>query len=363
VAARPASFGGVGVSMRGFGFSEHGGWERAEFVHIPEPSVRAGEVRVRLRAAAFNRLDLFTLQGIPGVTVERPHVLGSDGAGIVDTVAPDVESLAVGARVVMNPGLWDGTCPACRAGHEELCPQYRIVGEHTQGTATQYVTVPARNLYPLPAERSFEESAAMALVFQTAWRALVTVGEIAPESRVAIVGAGGGVVPAAVQVARDRGATVTVAARSRAKADRLRPLGVSETVEFNDTDRPLDRELWAASGKRGFDVILDSVGAPTLPRSIRALARGGRAVVIGATAGPNATLDLRTLFWRQASVRGSTMANAAEFGAMFDAWQHGRLRSVIDSTWRWEEAPQALARFQAPDLLGKIVLEIPDALS
>ncbi|MHB1435256.1 MAG: zinc-binding dehydrogenase [Thermoplasmata archaeon] len=345
--------------MKGFGFAEHGGLERVGFVEIADPVPGPGEVRVRLKAAAFNRLDLFTLQGIPGVPIERPHVLGSDGAGIVDSVGPGVDASIVGDRVVINPGLWDGSCPACRRGHEEACPQYRIVGEHTQGTATRWVTVPRRNLHALPDDRSFEEGAAAPLVFQTAWRALATVGEVGPDCRVAIVGAGGGVVPAAVQVARHLGATVTVAARSRAKADRLRPFGATETVEFSE-EHPLDRELWAASGKRGYDVIFDSVGAPTLPRSVRALARGGRVVVIGATAGPMVSLDLRILFWRQASVRGSTMASASEFEAMYDAWRRGALRSVIDSRWSWAEAPAALARFHSPELLGKIVLTLPE---
>ncbi len=345
--------------MKGFGFTEHGEPDRLGFVEIAEPVPGPGEVRVRLKAAAFNRLDLFTLQGIPGVPVERPHVLGSDGAGVVDAVGSGVETSLMGGRVVINPGLWDGSCPACQRGHEEACPQYRIVGEHTQGTATRWVTLPRRNVHPLPDDRGFDEAAAAPLVFQTAWRALATVGEVGPDCRVAIVGAGGGVVPAAVQVAHHLGATVTVAARSRAKADRLRPFGACETVEFNEA-HPLDRELWAASGKRGYDVIFDSVGAPTLPRSVRALSRGGRAVVIGATAGPIVSLDVRTLFWRQASIRGSTMANASEFEAMYGAWRRGALRSVIDSRWRWEEASRAWARFDAPDLLGKIVLTLPE---
>ncbi len=348
--------------MKGFGFVDHGGQERVGFVEIAAPVPEAGEVRVEIRAAAFNRLDLFTLQGIPGVPIERPHVLGSDGAGIVDAVGPGVEPSIVGERVVINPGLWDGSCPACRQGHEERCPQYRILGEHTQGTATRWVTVPRRNVHGLPQDRSFEEGAAAPLVFQTVWRALATVGEVGPGCRVAIIGAGGGVVPAAVQVARHLGATVTVAARSLAKADRLRPFGATETIEFSE-ERPLDRELWSASGKRGFDVIFDSVGAPTLPRSIRALARGGRVVVIGATAGPMVALDVRTLFWRQASVRGSTMANASEFRAMYDAWCAGTLRSVIDSRWSWEEAPAALGRFGSPDLFGKIVLTLPEGMA
>ncbi len=344
--------------MRGFGFQEHGGWDRLGTVEVPEPVPGPGEVRVRIRAAAFNRLDLFTLAGIPGVTIERPHVLGSDGAGVVDRRGDGVDDLSDGEAVVINPGLWDGVCLACRAGNEALCPAYRIVGEHTQGTATEFVVVPRRNLQPKPASLSFVEAAAAPLVFQTAWRALRTVGEVRPGARVAVIGAGGGVVPAAVQVATLLGGEVTVAARDEAKAERLRRFGARTIVPIRD-DPPLDRALWAASDKRGYDVIFDSVGAPTLPRSIRALARRGRAVVIGATAGPLASIDLRTIFWRQASIRGSTMAGAREYQEMYEHLAGGRLTPVVDSEFPLADAAAALRRFESPDLFGKVVVTVP----
>ncbi len=344
--------------MRGFGFAEHGGLDRLAYVEIPEPVPGPGEIRVRIRAAAFNHLDRFTLAGIPGVPIERPHVLGSDGSGVVERLGGGVAGVSVGQRVLLNPGLWDGVCDACRRGEEALCRDYRIVGEHTQGTATEFVVVPARNVHPIPETLSFAEAAAVALVFQTAWRALTTIGGVVTGQRVAIVGAGGGVPTAAVQVAKLLGAQVAVVARSDAKAPATRALGADAFLTI-DAEHPLDRVLWQWSEKQGVDVIFDSVGAPTIGRSLRATARAGRVVVIGATAGPTAEIDLRTLFWRQASIRGSTMAGAAEFREVLARILDGRLHAVIDRVFSWEHAADALARFDAPDLFGKIVLTVP----
>lgn len=344
--------------MRGFGFSEHGGYDRLGYVEIPEPVPGPEEVRIRVRAAAFNHLDRFTLEGIPGVPVERPHVLGSDGSGTVDRLGEGVSGLAPGTRVLINPGLWDGTCDACRAGQEALCRNYRIVGEHTQGTAAEFVLVPRRNVHPLPERFSFEDGAAVPLVFETAWRALKTVGEVGRGDRVAIVGAGGGVPTAAVQVAKLLGARVVVVSRSAEKAERTRALGADETLSF-DADHPLDRVLWQWSEKKGVDVILDSVGTPTVARSVRALARAGRLVVIGATAGPTVEFDIRTLFWRQASIRGSTMAGPREFEAVLGHLAEGRLKPVVDSVTPFDRATDAFRRFDAPDLFGKVVVSVP----
>lgn len=342
--------------MRGLGFRTHGGPEVVELVEVPDPSPGPGEIRIRVRAAGFNRLDLFTRDGIPGVPVPLPHILGSDGAGTVDLLGEGVDGPPPGTEVLLNPGLWDGTCAACRNGLECLCRNFRIVGEHTQGTAAPWVVVPARNVHLKPSRLSFEEAAAAPLVFQTAYRALRTVGELRPGERCAIIGAGGGVATSAVQVARHLGARVVVATRSAEKAERVAQTGV-ETLVFGP-DRPLEKALWGWSDKEGVDLIFDSVGAPTVPRSVKALARGGRVVVIGATGGPLVEIDLRTLFWRQASVRGSTMATAAEFAAVLELLDTGRLTPVVDRIVPWNEAPKALDRMGAPDLFGKVVLQV-----
>ncbi|MFI5415067.1 MAG: zinc-binding dehydrogenase, partial [Candidatus Lutacidiplasmatales archaeon] len=309
-------------------------------------------------AAAFNRLDRHVLSGIPGVPVERPHVLGSDAAGVVDAVGGGVEGLRPRDRVLVNPGLWDGTCESCLAHQESMCRSYRIVGEHTQGSATEFVVVPRRNVHPIPDGWSFAQAAAVPLVFQTAWRAIRTIGETRPGSTVAIIGAGGGVASAAVQVAKSLGATVAVTTRSDAKAAAARSLGADAVLQIGP-DRPLDRVLWEWSGKRGVDVIFDSVGRETVARSVKALARGGRVVVIGATTGPLVEVDLRTLFWRQGSIRGSTMGSAREFEEVLQELAAGRLHPVIDREYDFEQGPEAFARLDAPDLFGKVVLRGP----
>lgn len=344
--------------MRGFGFTEHGGYDRLGFVEIPEPEPGPAEVRIRVRAAAFNRVDRFTLEGIPGVPIERPHVLGSDASGTVDRVGAEVPGLAAGAKVLLNPGFWDGTCEACRVGREALCRNYRILGEHTQGTATAFVVVPGRNVHPLPERLSFTDGAAVPLVFMTAWRALKTVAEVVPGERVAIIGAGGGAPTAAVQVAKLLGARVVVASRSLNKAERARALGADDCVTFDEA-HPLDRVLWQWSEKKGVDVVFDSVGAPTFARSLRALARSGRLVVIGGTGGYNVEIDISTIFWRQASVRGSTMAGPREFSEVLGHLAAGRLKPVVDSIHPLDEGAEAFRRFDAPDLFGKIVLSLP----
>ncbi|MCI4368295.1 MAG: zinc-binding dehydrogenase [Thermoplasmata archaeon] len=344
--------------MNGFGFSRHGGASELGFFEVPEPEPGPGEVRIAIRAASFNRLDRFVLQGIPGVPVGLPHVLGSDGAGVVDRLGSGVEGLSLGDSVLFNPGLWDASCEACRAGQEALCRSFRIVGEHTQGSAAPFVTVPSRNVHAMPSGWSYGEAASVPLVFQTAWRALRTVGALQAGESVAIVGSGGAVNPAAIQVAKASGARVVVVARNLDKAERCRAMGADDVLAFDD-GRPLDRVLWEWSGKRGVDVIFDSVGAPTVGRSVRALARGGRVVVIGATQGPEVTIDLRTLFWRQASVRGSTMANRSEFDAVLAELSAGRLKPVVDSTYPFAKGVDAFARAGSPAVFGKVVLSVP----
>lgn len=341
--------------MIGFGFAEHGGPERLGPVEIPDPRPGPGELRIELRASAFNRLDRFVLEGMPGVRVERPHVLGSDGAGLVAELGSGVEGFRVGEPVLLNPGIWDTTCEACRRGDEALCRNLRILGEHTQGTMTGSVVLPARNVHPKPAELGFAEAAALPLAYQTAWRALRTVGGLRPGERVAIIGAGGAVAPAALQVARAAGAIVSVLSRSSRKLEKASGLGADHVLALSP-DTPLDAQLWAASEKRGFDVIFDSVGGSTVPRTLRGLARGGRLVIIGASTGPMAEIDLRTLFWRQASIRGSTMAGRAEFSAMLASVSRGELRPVIDSTFELARAREAYDRFAGDEAFGKVVV-------
>jgi NADPH:quinone reductase-like Zn-dependent oxidoreductase len=341
--------------VKGLGFSAHGGLDRVGWVDVAAPEPGPGEVRVRVEAAAFNRLDRFVLEGIPGVPVELPHVLGSDASGKVEAVGAGVTDLATGAEVLVNPGLWDGTCEYCLKGQESLCRNFRILGEHTQGSATEFIVAPRRNLHPKPLGWSWAQAAAAPLVFQTAWRALRTVAGLEPGETVAIIGAGGAVAPAAIQVARQLGGRVVVVGRNAAKVERAVALGAEAGLVVS-AEKSHDRLLWDWSKKRGIDVIFDSVGGETVPRSLRALARGGRLVIIGATEGPDVELDLRTLFWRQASLQGSTMASRAEFDEVYAELAQGHLTPVVDSEWHWPEGVQAFHRLGSPEVFGKVVL-------
>lgn len=345
--------------MRGLGFSAHGGTDQVGWVDRPVPEPGPGEVRVRVRAAAFNRLDRFVVEGIPGVPIELPHILGSDASGVVDRVGEGVTGVVPGAEVLVNPGLWDGTCEYCRVGQESLCRNYRILGEHTQGSATDFIVVPERNLHAKPPVWTWAQAAAAPLVFETAWRALRTVGQLQPGETVAVIGAGGAVAPAAVQVAHLLGGRVVVVGRIPEKVDRAVALGAEAGLVIT-AEKSHDRLLWEWSNKRGIDLIFDSVGTATVSRSIRALARGGRLVVIGASQGPQVELDLRTLFWRQASIRGSTMASRAEFDAVYRELVRGHLVPIVDSEWAWDQGVDAFRRLGAPDVFGKVVLHTAD---
>ncbi|MDE1822507.1 MAG: zinc-binding dehydrogenase [Euryarchaeota archaeon] len=344
--------------MRGLGFREHGGLDRVELLDLPEPTAGPGQVKVRMRSASFNRLDLFTLEGMPGVTVPLPHILGGDGAGVVESVGEGVEGWRVGANVIVDPSLSDGTCEACRAGLEPFCRNYQILGEHRDGTAAEFCVVPAENLQPLPPSLDFVQGGCVSLVFMTAYRALLTTGGLQPGEQVAIVGGGGGLNTAAIQIARWRGAQVVVATRSEEHAEKAAKLGAHQTLVYGP-EKPLDRGLWTLSGKKGVDVVFDCNGTATVPSSARALARGGRLVFCGGTSGPMVTVDLRPLFWRQASLRGSTMATRAEYREVLKLLASGALQPVVDSTYPLERGRDALEHLAKGSPFGKVVLTIP----
>ena len=344
--------------MRALGFREHGGLDRIEVLDLPEPSPGEGQVKVRMRSAGFNRLDLFTLEGLPGVAVPRPHILAGDGAGVVESVGPGVTGCAPGEMVLVDPSLSDGTCEACLAGLEPYCRNYQILGEHVNGTAAEFAVVPSVNVQPLPSSLDLVQGGCVALVFMTAYRALMVVGELRPGEQVAIVGGGGGLNTAAVQLAKWRGARVVVATRSPAHAEKVRALGADEVLVYG-AEQPLDRGLWALSGKKGMDVVFDSNGTATVPTSSKSLARGGRLVFCGGTSGPMVSIDLRPLFWRQASLRGSTMATRKEFLEALQLLAQGKVRPVIDSTFPLEWGREALEHLSKGSPFGKVVLTIP----
>ena len=344
--------------MRGLTISAHGGLEQLQVRDdLPEPALGAStDVRVRVHAAALNHLDLFVLAGLPGMQLVPPWVVAADAVGVVDRVGSDVGGVREGDTVILNPGISDRTCAYCREGEHSLCVHFGILGEHLPGTAAEYVVVPGANVRPIPASTPVEQAAGFGLVTLTAWRMVVTRARLRAGERVLIWGIGGGVAIAALQICKLLGAEVWVTSSSDAKLERARGLGADHTL--NHTTHDVAREIRAATGKAGVDVVVDNVGAATWKQSLGALGKRGRLVTCGATSGPMVETDVRRLFWNQYSILGSTMGNDAEFTAIVEQLRDGRLLPPVDRAYPLDESRAAYARLQAGEQFGKIVLTV-----
>ena len=344
--------------MRGLTISGHGGLEQLAIRDdLPMPELReATDVRIRLRAAALNHLDLFVVAGLPGVTIKAPWILGADGTGVIDQVGSAVRDLAVNDAVVINPGISDRTCEYCRDGEQSLCVKFGILGEHHPGTVAQYIVVPAANVRTISSSIPVPTAAAFSLATLTAWRMLVTRAAVLPGEDVLIWGIGGGVAIAALQICKLLGAHVWVTSSSEEKLEQARALGADETINHATTD--VARFVRERTAKRGVGVVVDNVGAATWKQSLLALGRRGRLVTCGGTSGPLVETDVRRLFWNQWTILGSTMGNDAEFDAIVNQLRAGRLLPPIDSVYSLTAAQRGFERLATGAQFGKIVIEM-----
>ncbi|HET7630976.1 MAG TPA: zinc-binding dehydrogenase [Gemmatimonadaceae bacterium] len=344
--------------MRALTISAHGGLDQLEVRDdLPEPQLGAPtDVRVRVQAAALNHLDLFVIEGLPGVTIRPPWVVAGDAVGVVEQVGTEVTRVRAGDRVVINPGISDRTCVYCRDGEQSLCLRFGILGEHHPGTAAEFVVVPQHNVRTIPVDVPTPEAAGFTLATLTAWRMLMTRAQVREGERVLIWGAGGGVSTAALQICKRVGAEVWVASSSEARLARARELGADHGLNYNTQD--VTREIRAATGKAGVDVVVENVGRATWKHSLGALGKRGRLVTCGGTTGPIVETDVRRLFWNQWSILGSTMGNDAEFDAVVEQLRAGRLLPPVDGVWPLARGRDAFARLQSGGQFGKVVLEI-----
>lgn len=342
--------------MRALTISAHGGFDRIEVRDdLPTPELRSpGDVRVRVRAAAINHLDVFVIGGLPGVTIRPPWILGTDACGIVDQAGAGVKHVRTGDRVVINPGISDRSCEYCRAGEHPLCVNFAVLGEHVPGTIAEYVVVPGANIRVIPNAVSDEQAAAFTLATLTAWRMVHTRARVTKDDEVLIWGIGGGVAQAALQICKSIGATVWVTSSDDAKLERARALGADHLLNHSRVE--VGKHIRQATGKRGVSVVIDNVGEATWTQSLIALGRGGRLVTCGGTSGPMVTTDVRRLFWNQWTIMGSTMGNDAEFDAVVAELGRGKLLPVIDSVFPLERGRQAFERMANGSQFGKIVI-------
>lgn len=349
--------------MRALVLTGHGDLSQVELADVSQPALaRSGDVLVKLRAAALNHLDLWTVRGLPGLTLRFPHVLGGDGAGVVEAVGDAVTRVRPGDRVMLNPGISCYQCPACLAGQHSQCESYRLLGEHLPGTLAEYIVVPQENVAAIPtppaphAPLSWAEAAAFSLVTLTAWRMVVSRGRVRPGEIVLIWGIGGGVSSTALKVAKLAGAYVIATSSSDAKLAVARSQGADRTLNHDAVD--VVKEVRALTEKRGVDVVIENVGEATWDRSLHLLGRGGRLVSCGATTGPRVTIDLRRLFWFQWDIMGSTMGSAEEYREIVRVLGQGHLRPTVDSTFSLADGVAAFRRMAQGEQMGKIVVEI-----
>jgi len=338
-------------------FHSHGGPEVLAYSDFPAPEPTPGQVQVRLRAAALNRADLWVREGWPGLKLEYPHIPGADGAGEVSSLGEGVSDLKIGDRVVINSSISCGKCSHCLAGKDNLCSEWHLLGETIRGTYAEYVVVPAVNLLPLPQSIDYEGAAAASLVFHTAWHSLITRGRLGEGESVLVVGASGGVNTASIQVAKYVGAKVYVVGSSPEKLALAESLGADELIDRSKEEN-WAKVVYLATERQGVDVVVDNVGAGTMPLSLRAARKGGRILTVGNTGGPKFEIDNRYIFGKHLSVLGSTMGTHTDYATVMGLVFEGKLKPVLDRQFPLKEAAAAQERLATGQQMGKITLGI-----
>ena len=334
----------------------HGGNEVVRVGERPLPARAPGEVRVRLHAATLNRVDLYMRNSGAGITHSLPQIMGLDGAGVIDEIDAGDPLLQAGQRVLLHPGLACGRCEFCLRGDDVLCTRYQLIGEHRDGSFAQFITMPARNVLPLPEDWSFAEGAAIGVNHLTAWRMLVTQAQLKAWETVLIFGIGGGVSLAGLQLAKALGARCIVTSRHAAKLEQARALGADHVIDSGRDD--VAKSALAATDGRGVDVVFEIVGEAAWPAAMKSLVRGGRLVTCGASSGDQPGADLRRLFIRQLRVLGSTLGTVAELRDLLAFCQRQRVRPLIEQSFALDDVHAALDRLESGDQFGKVALRI-----
>ncbi|MBI3824874.1 MAG: zinc-binding dehydrogenase [Candidatus Rokubacteria bacterium] len=340
--------------MKAVYISEHGGIDTLTYGDLPDPVPEAGEVLVRVRACALNRLDLWTRSGLDFWRVRFPHVLGGDIAGEVAALGPGVRSVAVGARVVLNLGVSCGTCEACLRGRDNYCPRYLVLGKDLPGGYAELVKAPAVNVVPLPDALGWEQAAALPGVFVSAWDMLFEKARVEPGEWVLVHAGGSGIGTAAIQLARLAGATVITTAGSDEKLEKAKALGAHFGINYTRQD--FLREVRRITAKRGVDVVIEHLGGEVFTRSLLCLVEGGRLVTCGVTTGWDVRTDLRHIFFRQLRVMGTKFGSKACLSRIVQLAHEGKIRPVVDRVLPLSEARQAHRILESREHFGKVVL-------
>ena len=342
--------------MKAVVFHEFGGPEKLRYEDGSEPKFGENEALIRVRACALNHLDIWARTGTRSDRIPMPHISGCDISGEIANIGSLVTNHKPREKVLLAPGISDGTCEYCASGWDSLCENYKIIGYETQGGYAEYVSVPAQNILPIPGHLSFEEAASIPLVFLTAWHMLTTRAHLSPGETVLVWGAGSGVGSAAIQVAKLLGAKVIAVAGNDQKLDKAKKIGADWTINHHTQDVPAEVKR-LTDGKKA-NVVFDHVGQATWEKSMRSMAPAGRLVNCGVTSGGKAEIDIRYVFVRQFSLMGSYMGGRGELLKVLSFFEDGRLRPVVDSIFPLKDAAAAQTRMEKSEHFGKIVLKV-----
>ena len=343
--------------MKAVRIHEHGGVEKLLYEEAPEPTLAdPNDAIVKLKAASLNHIDIWVRRGLTGVEIALPHILGGDGAGVITEVGDRVRNIKTGDAVCLYPPSGCGRCEFCITDREYMCVQLRVLGERENGTYAEYARVPARNCFPIPPHLSFEQAAAFPLVYITVWRMLVTNAQLKPGEHVLILGIGGGVATAALQLAAYIGTHIIVTSSSDEKLEKAKTLGAEHGINYKTAD--FAKEVRRLTGKRGVDVVVDCVGGDGWVKSLASLAKGGRLVTCGATAGANPPTDMRRIFWNNLKIFGSTLGDRAEFREVLNFMEASRTKPVVDQVFPLRDAAAAQKRLEEGRQFGKILLRM-----
>jgi NADPH:quinone reductase-like Zn-dependent oxidoreductase len=340
--------------MKAVLFHEHGGPEKLSYEELPMPQIGPQDVLIRVKACALNHLDIWVRQGNPAYPIPLPHVSGSDVSGIVEQIGAQVEGVSLGARVVVSPGISCWKCEYCLAGRDNFCRTYGLLGAMTHGGYAEYVNVPFRNVLPMPANLTFEQAAAFPLVSVTASHMLFALAGLQPGETVLVMGAGSGVGMMAVQLAKLAGARVLTTVGSDDKIPKAVILGADAVINHT-TEKVAERVRLLTEG-RGVDVVVEHIGPEVWDSAVESLSKGGRLITCGATTGGDVKLNLRSVFSRQLTIKGSYMGTRAELVKAAELMGQGRLIVVIDRTFPLREARAAQELMASRKFFGKLLL-------
>jgi NADPH:quinone reductase-like Zn-dependent oxidoreductase len=341
--------------MKAIYINGHGGNEVVHVGDRPTPQRQAGEVLVRMQASTLNQVDLYMRNSGAGITHQLPQTMGIEGFGRVAECDPD-SGFKVGDTVLIHPGISCGECEFCQRGDDVLCTRIALVGEHRDGAWSEYMVVPTQNVLTAPSYLSPFEAAALAVTHLTAWRMLVTQGQLKAGQTVLIFGIGGGVSVAALQIAKALGARVIVTSRHAHKLERAQALGADLGVHTHQDD--VVKSVMAFTVKRGVDVVIENVGEAVWGDAMKSLVRGGRLITCGATSGDQPPADLRRIFIRQLQIIGSTLGNLQEFKDLLAFCEQHQIRPVIDRIYRTDQVHEALDVMSRAEQFGKLALDL-----